>query len=87
MSEKKFAPGQGNANDTLGIGLGNDTIGDFKGMAIGPGANKLDQTGGANDTLNFYVSALKKEENQRSETGGEEYMDPNALDGKKKGQN
>ena len=81
--DNKMKPG--GANETLG--LGNETIGAYNGIAVGPGGtanNRLDQTGGGNDTLNFYVSALKKEENQKSETGGEEYMDPTALDGKKK---
>ena len=74
-----------NANDTLGIGGGNDTIGDFRGIPIGnTGGQNLNQTGGGNDTINFYVTALKKEENQKSETGGEDYMDHQAMDGGKK---
>lgn len=55
-------------------------------MMVTPGTagnNRLDNTEHGNDTLNFYVTALKKEENQKSETGGEEYMDHGALDGKK----
>ena len=63
-----------NGNDT--IGLNNDTIGGFAaGPAMGGqvGGTKLDVTNDPNNTLNFYVSALKKEENQKSETGGEEY--------------
>ena len=51
---------------TVDLGNGNDTIGYFGGVAVGPGGkagNMLDQTGGGNDTLNFYVTALKKEEN------------------------
>ena len=52
-----------NGNDT--IGLNNDTIGGFAaGPAMGPpGGTKLDVTNDPNNTLNFYVSALKKEEN------------------------
>ena len=54
-------------------------------MAVGPGGtanNRLDQTG-PNDTLNFYVSAMttKKEENQKSETGGDDYMNHDDIDG------
>ena len=49
-------------NDT--IGLNNDTIGGFGGgVPIGPGGGKLDMTNDPNNTLNFYVSSLKKEEN------------------------
>ena len=74
-----------NGNDT--IGLNNDTIGGFAaGPAMGhAGGTKLDVTNDPNNTLNFYVSALKKEENQKSETGGEEYQDHEALDGKRNG--
>ena len=53
-------------------------------MAVGPGGtanNRLDQTG-PNDTLNFYVTALKKEENQKSETGGDDYMNHEDMDGR-----
>ena len=53
-----------NGNDT--IGLNNDTIGGFAaGPAMGGqvGGTKLDVTNDPNNTLNFYVSALKKEEN------------------------
>lgn len=52
-----------NGNDT--IGLNNDTIGGFAaGPAMGnAGGTKLDVTNDPNNTLNFYVSALKKEEN------------------------
>ena len=55
-------------------------------MAVGPGGtanNRLDQTG-PNDTLNFYVTALKKEENQKSETGGDDYMNHEDMDGRQK---
>ena len=50
-------------NDT--IGLNDNTIGGFAaGPAMGPtGGTKLDVTNDPNNTLNFYVSALKKEEN------------------------
>ena len=69
-------------NDT--IGLNNDTIGGFGGgVPIGPGGAKLDVTNDPNNTLNFYVTALKKEENQKSETGGEGYQDHEALEGKR----
>lgn len=84
IDEKMGKFGGGN-NETLG--LGNDTIGHYDRIAVGPGGtagNRLDQTGGGNDTLNFYVTALKKEENQKSETGGEDYMDHGAIDGGKK---
>ncbi len=73
-------------NETIGLN-GNDTIGAFGGIGVGPGGTaggKLDMTEDANNTLNFYVTALKKEENQKSETGGEEYMDTEALSGKNK---
>lgn len=56
--------GPKNQNDTLGIGLGNDTIGDFKGIMVGnTGGQNLNISNANNDTLNFYVTALKKEEN------------------------
>lgn len=51
-------------NDTIGLN-GNDTIGGFGGGAVMGGGKQpnLDLTNDPNNTLNFYVSALKKEEN------------------------